>query len=129
MKKEIQIQYDFFKDAGQLDATGQMLFDKAKAVRENAYAPYSRFLVGCAMLLEMARWLQAAIRKMRHFLRVHAQSALPSFGVRQIFPVSKLKNSLWWAGQRMLRKNLFPHRHAVPAGRVSWNMKACRIPA
>lgn len=52
MKKEIQIQYDFFKDAGQLDATGQMLFDKAKAVRENAYAPYSRFLVGCAMLLE-----------------------------------------------------------------------------
>lgn len=52
MKKEVHIQYDFFADAGELDTTEQMLFEKARTVRENAYAPYSRFLVGCAMLLE-----------------------------------------------------------------------------
>ncbi len=37
------------------DATMQRLVDAARAVRENAYAPYSKFLVGAAVLDEHGR--------------------------------------------------------------------------
>ncbi len=37
------------------DATLHRLVDAARAVRANAYAPYSKFLVGAAVLDELGR--------------------------------------------------------------------------
>jgi cytidine deaminase len=52
MKKDIQISYEHFKNSTELNDIEKRLFERAKQARENAYAPYSNFLVGCAVLLE-----------------------------------------------------------------------------
>lgn len=52
MKKDITINFEHFKNSSELDATEKELLKKAKQARENAYAPYSAFLVGCSVLLE-----------------------------------------------------------------------------
>ena len=41
-----------FENLNQLDLDSQLLMEKAIAARENAYAPYSKFYVGTAILLE-----------------------------------------------------------------------------
>ncbi len=52
MEKEIKINFKVIESYNHLDETEKRLFDTAKKVRENAYATYSNFLVGCAILLE-----------------------------------------------------------------------------
>jgi len=52
MKKETHISYEYFKNSNELSDIEKTLFNRAKQARENAYAPYSNFLVGCAILLE-----------------------------------------------------------------------------
>lgn len=52
MKKDIQIGYEHFTSISELTETEKLLFEKAKKTRENGYAPYSNFLVGCSVLLE-----------------------------------------------------------------------------
>ena len=52
MQKEHTIKFDSIESYDQLDATEKTLFYKAMEIRELAYAPYSDFTVGCAILLE-----------------------------------------------------------------------------
>lgn len=52
MKKETHISYDYFRDRSELSSLEQQLLDRAKEARAKAYAPYSNFLVGCAVLME-----------------------------------------------------------------------------
>ena len=52
MEKEIKINFEVIPSYDQLNDIEKTLFDKAKNSRENAYAPYSNFFVGCALLLE-----------------------------------------------------------------------------
>ncbi|WP_312820659.1 cytidine deaminase [Kaistella carnis] len=52
MQKEHNIKFDSIESYDQLDETEKTLFDKAMEIRELAYAPYSDFTVGCAILLE-----------------------------------------------------------------------------
>ena len=52
MEKEIKINFEVIPSYEKLNDIEKILFDKAKAIREQAYAPYSNFLVGCAVLLE-----------------------------------------------------------------------------
>ncbi|WP_299178811.1 cytidine deaminase [uncultured Chryseobacterium sp.] len=52
MKKDIQISYEYFKNSSELSDIEKQLFERAKMARENAYAPYSEFLVGCSVLME-----------------------------------------------------------------------------
>ncbi|PZU03743.1 MAG: cytidine deaminase, partial [Chryseobacterium sp.] len=52
MRKDIHIGYEHFKNSNELSEIEQALFEKAKSAREKAYAPYSDFFVGCAILLE-----------------------------------------------------------------------------
>ena len=51
MKKEITIKFTQIARENLTDLELE-LFDKALKSRENAYAPYSHFLVGCSVLLE-----------------------------------------------------------------------------
>lgn len=52
MEKEFKINYQYFSNINELPDIDKILFDKAKEARKQAYAPYSKFLVGCAILLE-----------------------------------------------------------------------------
>ncbi|KQS91902.1 cytidine deaminase [Chryseobacterium sp. Leaf394] len=52
MKKDFQIHFEHFTAKNELNETEISLLETAKKARENAYAPYSDFLVGCAVLLE-----------------------------------------------------------------------------
>lgn len=52
MQKEHTIKFESIENYESLDATEKTLFDKALQYRELAYAPYSNFTVGCAILLE-----------------------------------------------------------------------------
>jgi cytidine deaminase len=52
MQKEFKINFETIESYDELDETEKKLFDAAKNAREKAYAIYSDFYVGCAILLE-----------------------------------------------------------------------------
>lgn len=51
-KKQIGFELLVFEDTSELSQNEQKLLHMAEQARENAYAPYSRFKVGAAVLLE-----------------------------------------------------------------------------
>ena len=51
-QKKLTITYDVFENLSELPQAVQDLFEKAIEVRQTAYAPYSQFQVGAAILLE-----------------------------------------------------------------------------
>ena len=52
MKKDFHIHFEHFTQKNELSKIENSLYEAAKSARENAYAPYSNFLVGCSVLLE-----------------------------------------------------------------------------
>ncbi|MGV8915956.1 MAG: cytidine deaminase [Kaistella sp.] len=52
MENTLTINFDAIESYDHLDETEKKLFDAAKKIRDIAYAPYSDFTVGCAILLE-----------------------------------------------------------------------------
>ncbi len=51
-EKKVEFSYEEFKDSSELNEADALLLKKARAVTEQAYAPYSNFHVGAVALLE-----------------------------------------------------------------------------
>ncbi|QAA81741.1 cytidine deaminase [Aequorivita sp. H23M31] len=51
-KQQVEIQFEVFENLVELPAQIQELMNSAKEAREHAYAPYSQFQVGAAILLD-----------------------------------------------------------------------------
>ena len=58
MEKELKISYSTISDRNSLEDIDKKLFNAALQAREKAYAPYSQFNVGCALLLENGEIIQ-----------------------------------------------------------------------
>lgn len=52
MKKEIKIEIEVYNSINELESIEQELIAKAKQIAKQAHAPYSKFYVGAALLLE-----------------------------------------------------------------------------
>jgi len=52
MKQVLDINFEVYDNASELQEVDKILFEKASETRKDAYAPYSEFLVGCAILLD-----------------------------------------------------------------------------
>lgn len=52
IRKQLKAEVEIYDGISELDKNVQSLMHKALAIREKAYAPYSNFLVGAAILLD-----------------------------------------------------------------------------
>ncbi len=52
MVKKLEIHYEELQNRDELSDSEKELFNRAVSASEDAYAPYSKFKVGCALLLE-----------------------------------------------------------------------------
>lgn len=52
MVKQFNFNYEELSGEGELNGADRDLFERAKEIALQAYAPYSKFFVGCALLLE-----------------------------------------------------------------------------
>ncbi len=93
MKKDIQISYEYFKNSSELSDIEKKLFEKAKEARENAYAPYSQFFVGCAVLLENGEIYSGNNQENAAFPSGLCAERTTLFWVAANFPDVKVKRS------------------------------------
>lgn len=52
MSENLNINFEVFNGVDDLNDTEKSLYNAAMEIRANAYAPYSNYLVGCAILLD-----------------------------------------------------------------------------
>ncbi|MCU7614990.1 cytidine deaminase [Chryseobacterium sp. GMJ5] len=108
MKKNIQISYQQFADRNALDETERMLFERAKQARENAYAPYSNFLVGCAVLLENGEIYSGNNQENAAFPSGLCAERTTLFWIGANFPHEKIKKIFIIGGPRAFSEKTPP---------------------
>jgi len=100
MKKDIQIGYEYFKNSSELSDIENILFARAKQARENAYAPYSNFLVGCSVLLENGEIFSGNNQENAAFPSGLCAERTTLFWVAANFPNEKIKKIFIVGGPR-----------------------------
>lgn len=108
MKKDIQISHEFFKNSCELSKVDRNLFERAKQARENAYAPYSNFLVGCAVLLENGEIFSGNNQENAAFASSLCAERTTIYWTAANFPNEKIKKIFVVAGPREFNAEMSP---------------------
>jgi cytidine deaminase len=90
--KEISVTSSFtaYDNLKELSAEIQDLMNQAVEIRKKAYAPYSQFRVGAALLLDNGKIVVGSNQETQLILRVYVQNVWPSF--TQVVLILKLKS-------------------------------------
>jgi len=91
MKKDITINYEHFKGRNELSEVENSLYEKAIQARNNAYAPYSNFFVGCAVLLENGKIFSGNNQENAAFPSGLCAERTALFWIGANFPDQKIK--------------------------------------
>ncbi|WP_312076388.1 cytidine deaminase [Chryseobacterium sp.] len=100
MKKDFHIHFEHYTQKNELSETEILLFEKAKSARENAYAPYSDFLVGCAVLLENGETFSGNNQENAAFPSGLCAERTAIYWVAANFPNEKIKKIFVVGGPR-----------------------------
>ncbi|KQR92531.1 cytidine deaminase [Chryseobacterium sp. Leaf180] len=101
MKKELTLNFDYFTAAAELSDIEKTLFEKAKTAREKAYAPYSDFFVGCAVLLENGEIICGNNQENAAFPSGLCAERTAVFYIGANFPEQKIKKIFIVGGPRI----------------------------
>ncbi|WP_144282907.1 cytidine deaminase [Chryseobacterium echinoideorum] len=104
MKKNIAIKYEQYKSGIELTETEQKLFERAKIARKNAYAPYSDFFVGCAVLLDNGEIFSGNNQENAAFPSGLCAERTAIFWVGANFPDQKIKKIFIVGGPKEFSK-------------------------
>ncbi len=100
MEKEFKIKYQYFNSAEELSDEDQQLFQQALAARDNAYAPYSDFLVGCVVQLESGKTVTANNQENAAFPSGLCAERAAIFWTAANYPDEKISRILVTGGPR-----------------------------
>lgn len=91
MENTLTINFDAIETYDHLDETEKKLFDAAKKIRDIAYAPYSDFTVGCAVLLENGEIVTGSNQENAAYPSGLCAERTAIFWIGANFPDSKIK--------------------------------------
>lgn len=90
-QKKLTITYDIFESLSELPQVVQDLFEKAIEVRKNAYAPYSHFQVGAAILLDNDQTIIGSNQENAAYPSGLCAERVAIFSAGALYPTSKIK--------------------------------------
>lgn len=91
MEKEFKINYSSISNAEDLNEIEKKLYENALQARNKAYAPYSKFFVGCALLLDNGEIIQGSNQENAAFPSGLCAERTAIFWVGANFPNVKIK--------------------------------------
>jgi len=90
-QKKLSITFDVFEHLNELPQEVQNLFEKAIEVRKNAYAPYSQFQVGAALLLDNNQIVAGSNQENAAYPSGLCAERVAIFSAGAIYPKTKIK--------------------------------------
>lgn len=91
MQKEYTTSFETIESYNHLDEVEKKLFDTAQKFRETAYAPYSNFTVGCAILLENGEIISGSNQENAAYPSGLCAERTTIFWIGANFPTLKIK--------------------------------------
>jgi cytidine deaminase len=90
MKKKININYDYYSSKDELSDEQKNLFNEAKKACGNAYAPYSNFRVGAALLLDNGEVIPGNNQENAAYPSGLCAERVALFAAKSIYPNAKI---------------------------------------
>lgn len=100
MKHHFEISYDIAESYENLNEIEKALFDRAKQTRAQAYAPYSNFLVGAAVLLDNGEIFSASNQENAAYPSSLCAERSAMYWIGANFPQQKIKKIFVIGGPR-----------------------------
>jgi cytidine deaminase len=91
-KRKLEVEYTVFKNVEELPEQDRILIEKAKEISMNAYAPYSEFRVGAAVLLDNGEIFAANNQENASYPEGSCAERIVLFYAMAQYPKQKIKS-------------------------------------